>query len=443
MDTTVKTEAFIEVRGGSLVVLSGETSKPHRDPIPIGPDPCVVGRGDHCDVVLDDPRVSTSHCQFTATDQGIHVLDLGSRNGTFIHHTQTRLDKGAYLSVDTRVRVGQTSIEVRVAGPEPVPISTSNSFGPIVGRSPAMRRIFDRLKKFAPTDLSILITGETGTGKELVARAIHEASGRPGAFVTIECNAIPASLAESTLFGHERGSFTGASAQTSPFVLAQGGTVFLDEIGELPEEIQPKLLRVLQEKEIRSIGGKQYKRIDVRIVAATWRDLHVEMNIKKFREDLFHRFAHAILKIPPLRERTEDIPDIVARCLADRGDPQAFARFDKSTLDRLMHYPWPGNVRELRHVIAAAHALSGGGPIDVTEFLGTRGRDPSSELSSAHLYSVRRTEALETFERGFFVQLNRDAGGNISKMERISGLSRPTIRDRLKRYGLRGSETDD
>jgi DNA-binding NtrC family response regulator len=444
MDSTVRTDSFIEVTGGTLSILSSETGEPIGHPIPIGPEPCIVGRGDHCQIVLDDPRVSTSHCELIATDRGVHVKDLDSRNGTFVH--QARLDPGAYLATDARLRCGQTWLALKVASPEPVPISTLGSFGPIVGRSAAMRRIYARLASLAPHDLSVLITGETGTGKELVAEAIHKASRRAGGpFIVVDCTTIPASLAESRLFGHEKGAFTGAvSRQVSPFVEAHGGTVFFDELGELPTEIQPKLLRALEARQIQSVGSTRYQPIDVRIVAATRRNMHEEINSKRFRDDLYHRFAQALVHVPPLRERAEDIPDLVARFLSDLGDPGAITRIDKPTLDRLMRHDWTGNVRELRNVVVTAHAISNGGPIEVTELLGTRrplgGLQLADRAASTRSFSVRKTELLEAFEREFFTELHRDAGGNVSEMARMSGLSRPTVRQYLDRYGLRVSE---
>jgi DNA-binding NtrC family response regulator len=445
MVSTVSNESYFEVTGGTLEVLSDETGEPIGKPVPIGPEPSIVGRGDHCQIVLDDPRVSTSHCEITATDKGVHVRDLDSRNGTFVH--QARLDKGAYLATDARLRCGQTWLALRVASPSSVPISISGSFGPIVGRSATMRRIYARLGSVAPHDINVLVTGETGTGKELVAEAIHKASRRAsGPFVVVDCTTIPASLAESRLFGHEKGSFTGAiSRQVSPFVEAQGGTLFFDELGELPLDVQPKLLRALEARQVQSIGASRYQPIDVRIVAATRRNMHEEINSKRFRDDLYHRFAQAVIHVPPLRERPEDIPHLVARFLEELGDPGAMARIDKPTLDRLMRHEWSGNVRELRNAIVTAHALSDGGPIDVTEFLGVRrsageSHAPDRDAPSPHSFAARKTAVLEVFEREFFAELLREAGGNISEMARLSGLSRPTVRQYLVRYGLRASD---
>jgi DNA-binding NtrC family response regulator len=440
VESTVKIDDFIEVTGGSLTMLSNETGESVGAPVLIGPEPLIVGRGDHCRLVLDDPRVSTSHCELTATSQGVHVRDLDSRNGTFVH--QVRLDKGAYLGTDARLRCGQTWLALKVAGSESVPLSTSGSFGPLVGSSATMRRIYARLAGIAPHDLSVLITGETGTGKELVAEALHRASRRrDGPLIVVDCTTIPASLAESRLFGHEKGAFTGAvSRQISPFIEAHGGTIFFDELGELPVEIQPKLLRALEARQIQSVGSTRYQPIDVRVIAATRRNMHEEINTKRFRDDLYHRFAQAVVHVPPLRERPEDIPDLIARFLADLGDPEAITRIDKPTLDRLVRHDWPGNVRELRNVIVTAHALSNGGPIEVSELLGARrpaGVQPFDPISSARSFSVRKNEVLEVFERQFFGELHKVAGGNVSEMARMSGLSRPTVRQYLDRYGLR------
>ncbi|MGH7295694.1 MAG: sigma-54-dependent Fis family transcriptional regulator, partial [Polyangiaceae bacterium] len=240
-------------------------------PVPIGPDPCFVGRGDHCRVTVPDPHMSTSHCAFTATPHGVCVTDQESLNGTWVNLVRLKPGGSGYLLTNGRVRAGQTWIEVRVTGREQVPISGAFAFGPLVGRSMAMRELYTRLAKVAPTDLSVLIAGETGTGKELVAQAVHQASRRANKpFVTIDCTSIPSSLAESKLFGHVKGAFTGAIAhKRSPFVEAQGGTVFLDELGDLPLDVQPKLLRALEARQIQAVGSTSYEPIDVRIIAAT------------------------------------------------------------------------------------------------------------------------------------------------------------------------------
>jgi DNA-binding NtrC family response regulator len=442
MATTSKAQNFIEVTGGTLVVLSSETGEPTGPSVPIGPEPSVVGRGEHCALVLSDPLVSASHCEITATDRGIRVRDLDSTNGTFLH--QARLDNGVDLTAGARLRCGDTWLALRVEHTASIPVSLSGSFGPIVGRSTPMRRIYERLAAIAPHDLTVLVTGETGSGKELVAEAIHRASRRAtGPFVVVDCTTIPASLAESRLFGHEKGSFTGAvSRQDSPFVEANGGTIFFDELGELPLEVQPKLLRVLETRQIQSVGSTRLQPIDVRVVAATRRNMHDEINSKRFRDDLYHRFAQAIIHLPPLRERRDDIPILVRRFLEDLGDSEAFARIDKPSLERLIRHDWSGNVRELRNVIVTAHAVSRGGPIEVSEFLGdlrpARAGD-SAGASATRSFAVRKSEVTDSFEREYFRELHEDARGNVSEMARISGLSRPTVRRYLDLYRLRGA----
>ena len=446
MDTTIKStsaDGFMEVTGGTLVVISAD-GKPAGPPVTIGPEPCIVGRGAHCNVSVRDPAMSTSHCELMATNKGVLVKDLATTNGTYVN--QVRLEPAVYLIANARLRCGQTWLEFRISAPGQVPLSTSGTFGRLVGRSAAMRRIYAKLSSIAPHDLSVLITGETGTGKELVAQAIHDASRRRNEpFVVVDCTTIPAALAESKLFGHEKGAFTGAVArQTSPFVDANGGTIFFDELGELPGDVQPKLLRALEARQIQTLGSTRFQSIDVRVVAATRRNMHAEMNTKRFREDLYFRFAQVVIDVPPLRERPEDIPDLVARFLGDFGDPGALARIDAPTMERLQRYDWPGNVRELRNVILVAHAQSAGGPIDVAELLSTNSAGGTRIQMSDHLtaslaFDVRKRAVLDVFEREYFTVLARDAGGNISEMARRSGLSRPTLRTYLDRYGLRST----
>jgi DNA-binding NtrC family response regulator len=302
----------------------------------------------------------------------------------------------------------------------------------------------EQLEAVAPTELSVLITGETGTGKELVAKAIHAASRRKERpFVTIDCSSIPASLAESTLFGHEKGAFTGATArQEGLFVTASGGTLFLDEIGELPAELQPKLLRALQAKEIRSVGARHYTPIDVRVVAATLRDLHTEVNEGRFRPDLFHRFNQVEVRMPPLRDRLDDIPDMVAKFFSEFGDPGAVTRIDAASQERLLRYDWPGNVRELRNVIEVAFELSQGGPIEIAD-LGSRrrraigGGETHFQAALSRPYRDQRQEHVDAFDLSYFTALLRETKGNLSEVARVAGLDPKTVRERLERVGLR------
>jgi DNA-binding NtrC family response regulator len=444
IDSTVQGDDFVEVKSGSLLVLSADSVTAVGKPVPIGVEPCVVGRGSHCHVVLDDPRVSTSHCEFVATDKGVLVTDLDAKNGTYVNQVLLQKRGSVCLTLDARIRCGQTWLAFRHADSKQVPIWTAASFGLLVGHSIEMRRLYARLAKAASHELSVLVTGETGTGKELVAKAIHHASARrDGPFVTVDCTTIPASLAESHLFGHEKGSFTGAvSRNVSPFIAAQRGTLFFDELGELPSEMQPKLLRVLEAREIQSVGSSRYQPIDVRVIAATRRNIHAELNAHRFRDDLYYRFAQVLVDVPPLRARTEDIPDLVARFLANLGDRDALGRIAEAAMDRLRRHDWPGNVRELRNVVLAAHAQSAGGPIDFSEFMGARenGFDLSHGVSALRSFHVLKREMLDAFEREYFGKLYAETEGNVSEISRRSGLSRPMVREYLERHGLRASD---
>jgi DNA-binding NtrC family response regulator len=443
--STEKSADRIELTGGWLVALSRDTGAPSTGgAVPVGVEGSVIGRADGCAIVVADPQVSLMHCELQATEFGVRLRDLNSKNGTYVHQARLAPGGSVYLMADARVRCGQTWFALHVAKPEAEPISTARHFGLLVGRSIAMRKLYTRLARLAPTELSVLIEGETGTGKELVARSIHDASRRQGKpFVIVDCTTIAPSLAESKLFGHERGAFTGAT-ERRPGALAEadGGTVFFDELGELPPEIQPKLLRALESRQIQSVGSNRYQSVDVRVVAATRRDMHAEINASRFRDDLYYRLAQVVVKVPPLRERRDDIADLLVRFFADLGDPGAIARLDPPSRDRLMHHDWPGNARELRNVIAASHAQSDGGPIDVSEAMNVRatGIDLANRVSTSQPYPAIKQQVIETLEREYFAALFAQTGGNVSEMARRAGIARATVRESLDRVGLRGSE---
>jgi DNA-binding NtrC family response regulator len=387
--------------------------------------------------VLQDPKISSIHGEFVATERGVRVRDLGSRNGTWVG--EVRIIE-AYLAEKTSIWVGETEILFEPSRPTHLHLPTHETFGPLYGASARMRSVFDRIDKVATTDLTVLIQGETGTGKELVAQAIHNASRRAKSpFVVIDCGAIVQSLAESALFGHERGAFTGAIAsRVSPFVEAEGGTVFLDELGELPVDVQPKLLRALAERRVKAVGGTKYNPIEVRVVCATRRDLALLVNEGGFRSDLYFRVAQVTLSIPSLRERTEDIPGLVRHMLADMGAAQAYRRVPHESLERLMRYDWPGNVRELRNAVAVALALAeDGGPVDVASQVGgaTRSGGPMG-VGAALGYHESRRESMERFEHEYFDRLSRECNGNISEMARRSGLERVHVRRHLRKHAL-------
>ncbi len=428
------------MRGGTLRVV-GQSRGPT---LPVGVEPVSVGRDPSCQIVLNDPRVSAIHAEFSATPLGVRARDLGSRNGTFLG--QTRLTE-VYLTHRCRIVVGETSLEFEPLAPEKVPLGKAGAFGPLVGESLAMRAVFDRLTRAAPTDLTVLILGETGTGKEVAAQAIHAASARKSKpFVVVDCGAISPSLAEAALFGHEKGAFTGADQRRpSPFEEAAGGTVFLDELGELPLDLQPKLLRVLAERRVKAVGSNAYREVDVRVLAATRRDLVRSVNEGSFRSDLYFRVAQLRVELPPLRERVGDIPLLVRNMLTDFGDPDAFSRVSNETLERLMRYDWPGNVRELRNAVTAAVALSDGADVSIASHLGALertgwGASPFGEAGDAPLerdYHQAKREALSRFEQEYFRALAQSCGGNVSKMAEVAGLARVHVRRYLDVHGLR------
>jgi PAS domain S-box-containing protein len=246
-------------------------------------------------------------------------------------------------------------------------IRTEHNFGDLIGKSAALRKVMHQIQLVAPTDAAVLIMGESGTGKELVARAIHDHSSRSGrALIKLNCGAVPESLFESEFFGHVRGAFTGAlKDRPGRFELADGGTLFLDEIGEVPPALQAKLLRVLQEQELERIGDTRTRTVNVRIIAATNRDLRKEIDAGRFREDLFYRLSVFPIEVPPLRERKEDIPLLATHflTLSARRMNRPAPRITESALNQLSSYDWPGNVRELQNAIERTVILSPGGPL--------------------------------------------------------------------------------
>jgi DNA-binding NtrC family response regulator len=420
--TTVGETAHVDVLGGRLV-LNGQVL------IEIGaePDPISVGRALGCHVVLQDRKVSALHLELTPTVRGLHVRDL-SRNGTLIDKHRCGEQ---WLLGYAKIQCGETVLEFFPA-PRTAQIKKGANvpIDPLVGTAPEMGRLYDRIRKVAPMDLSVLITGETGTGKELVARAIHLTSQRAGKlFGIIDCGAIAPSLAESALFGHKRGAFTGAhDERLSPFLEVDGGTIFLDEIGELPAEVQKKLLRVLEDRRVQAVGSNTYRPFNVRVVAATRRDLNVrddddEVSTKRtFRSDLFFRIAQVRLVTPALRDRTSDIPLLIEHF--GRDFPNVMKRISPESLDRLMRYDWPGNVRELRNVATAA--------------IGFAGDDEAIDFEQ-HLQGDANVGQIETFavlERRYLEKVHRQCGGNQSAMSRVSGIPRNTLRDKMKRLEI-------
>ncbi|EYF05304.1 sigma 54-interacting transcriptional regulator [Chondromyces apiculatus] len=413
------------VRGGQLLV-------PGRDPLRIGVSPIVLGRDPSCGVVLDDREVSATHCELRAEGPGVLLRDLGSRNGTFVGGVRVR---EGILTAPCSIHVGGSVLGFEPLEKERVEVGFDEDFGPLVGSSPRMRHLFRLLREVAPTDLSILVTGETGTGKELVAQAVHEHSSRSaGPFVVLDCASIPGPLAESLLFGHERGAFTGATERRSgAFQDAHRGTIFLDELGELPPELQPKLLRVLAERKVKRVGSSAYEPVDVRVVAATRRDLGRSMNTGVFRSDLFFRIAQMRIELPPLRDRREDIPPLVQRVCERIGRPERTPDVVDLITSTLAQHDFPGNVRELVNVASVAASLPRGAEA-VASVLPLEGGGEVAPALSA--FSEAKRVAVGAFEQRYFSDLVRATDGNVSEMARRAGMERHHVRAFLKKYGL-------
>ena len=340
--------------------------------------------------------------------------------------------------------VGHTMLTVEPSGEHRVDVGWSDGFGPLVGRSPRMRRVFGVLERIAPTPLSVLILGETGTGKEVVAKGIHEASPRKDRpFVVVDCGSIPPTLAESILFGHEKGSFTGADQRRKGALAeADGGTLFLDELGELPLDLQPKLLRALSERQVKRVGGAAFEPIDVRVLAATRRDISAEMNAGRFRSDLYFRIAQVRIELPSLRERPGDIPQLVESVCRRAGKAEHTAAVVGWIQQNLALHDWPGNVRELVNVASVAAMLADTpGAIDDVLAL-TRGDAAGESATSSRApitaFAEAKRQALIDFERGYFKALHESASGNVSEMARQSGMERHHVRAYLRKHKISG-----
>jgi len=442
IDVTVGHRNRVHIRGGRIRTSSSEPW------FEVSQDPVILGRNPACQIVVDDAKVSAVHVEFLATEEGVRVRDLGSRNGTYVG--DVRIGQ-ILLANASNLRIGNTSIQFEPAGLEKVAVSSIPAFGPLVGQSEGMRQIFERLGKIAPTDLTLLIGGETGCGKELAAKAVHDHSKRADKpFVVVDCGSIPATLAEATLFGHERGAFTGAiDKHSSPFQEAEGGTIFLDELGELPLDVQPKLLRALAERRVKSVGGSTYKPFDVRVIAATRRDLVRQVNQGVFRSDLYFRVAQVRVDLPALSTRVEDVPLLVRSMLKDLGGEHTYERVSSAQLERLMRYDWPGNVRELRNAVQVAYALHDGGELDIASHLGAlaegglpndgTGAAGGTNLAAAFLgspFQDAKRDVLARFAQDYFTHLAEESNGNVSEMARRAGMERAHVRTYLKRHKI-------
>jgi transcriptional regulator with PAS, ATPase and Fis domain len=401
------------------------------DPFSFAAERMVIGADPKADLVIADPAMSKFHCELRITDGAAFVRDLGSRNGTLIDRVpvlEAPLRDGALLTLgrtQLRFNVGTRQVEI--------PLSPRDRFGRLIGRSLPMRAMFAVLEAAAASHSTVLLLGESGTGKDLAAESIHrESPRRDGPFVVVDCGAIPANLLEAELFGFEAGSFTGATSQRiGAFEAAHGGTLMLDEIGELALDLQPKLLRAIERREIQRIGSTRRITTDVRIIAATNRNLKAEVNARRFRSDLYFRLAVLVVTLPALRDRAADLPLLVAAILDDlqpEASPMASALRAGELLPELLRHAWPGNVRELRNYLEACL---------VHQELTTQQPTAEPAIDVAQPLRVVRERWVRHVERRYLEQLLVIHANNVSAAARAAGMDRVHFHRLLARVGLR------
>ncbi len=414
------------LRGNALFVRRFEVSVvdgPDRGASAISEDDeLTIGTATGTSLRLTDPSVSRHHCVLRACERGLELRDLGSTNGTLVGEVEI---VRAFVRDGARVRIGATTLALTSRADEMEhPLAAVGRFGELIGASAAMRRLYPLLERCAQSDATILIAGETGTGKELVAEAIHRHSKRRhDKLVIVDCSALARELAESELFGHVRGAFTGADlARVGAFEEASGGTLFLDEIGELPLELQPLLLRVLESGSVRPIGG-QPKSIDVRVIAASHRDLRVEVNAKRFRSDLYYRLNVVRVVVPPLRERTDDIA-VLAEHFWNEFRPAE--PLPAGLLGELAVQPWPGNVRELRNAVERSALV---------------GWQPSEDVQLTH--EQAKAQAVRHWEKPWIERLLAAHDHTLSRAARAARMGRTNLRKLVQQYGLAHDDSID
>lgn len=408
-----------------------------------------IGGAEENDLMVRDPAVSRRHVTLRLTGEGIRVVDLGSTNGTFMGDVRVH---DAVIHGTQDLLLGSTRVRVELLGQTvEKDLSAGIKFGRMVGTSPSMREVFAVLERIAGSDLTVLVEGETGTGKELVADALHRHSARAGApFIAVDCGAIPRDLIESELFGHEKDAFTGALRnRQGAFIAADTGTLFLDEISELPLDLQAKLLRALEVREVRSVGADKSVAVDVRVVAATNRNLPREVKEGRFRQDLFYRIAAVVVKLPPLRSRIEDVGLLVETILEDinrrRGGQgmTPYPPLDRRAMDLLMHYDFPGNVRELRNLVER-FAVLGADPSALAQASqGTEVRPGGFEIRTDLPFHDAKEIWNDTFEKTYLTKLLASHNGNVSAAARTSGIDRRHLQRLMLKHDLRERDGTD
>ena len=435
MERTQREKSGTRAPDGLEVVVTSGPSKGRRREVGVL---CGIGTADDNDLPLEDPRVSRHHAVLQLDSHGVVVRDEGSTNGTWLGGARIT---SAIVPPGTVFRVGRSHLRIDDVTGASGFVADSSGTQRLIGRSEPIRQLRADIEQIAGSDTTVLIIGESGSGKELVASAIHERSARArGPFVTLDCAALPPNLVESELFGHEKGAFTGATRRhEGAFERADGGTLFLDEVGELPPGTQAALLGALERRQFRRVGGSDPIRVDVRVLAATNRELATEVDAGTFRRDLYFRIAVVTLRVPSLRSRPEDVAVLVRHFArmegvdADRLD----ALFGTEAIETLSRHDWPGNVRELRNVVLATIALGR------TELPERMSRPPALEggLDTASFvglgYKEGRAAWVSEFERAFAKFWLDKCDGNISKASREAGIDRSYLTQLVKRHGLR------
>ena len=413
---------------GAVIKAPGAKAKPPFYALREGT--CTIGSATSSDLVVSDPTVSRRHATIELVSEGVTVTDLGSRNGTF--HLGNRFEKMT-LPLGSSIRVGGVTVTfeadtIALAGM----VLDEQSFRGMVGTSIAMRRVFAMLARLEGSLVPVVVLGESGVGKELIARAIHEGTRADAPFVAVNCAAIPRELVTSELFGHRRGAFTGAiESRRGAFELADGGTLFLDEVGELPLEMQPVLLRALESGEIRPVGEEKTRQVNVRLVCATNRDLHEEVKAGRFREDLFFRIAVVTIEVPPLRERPDDV-EVLAHLFARA---HGAVELPAETMSQLKSHDWPGNVRELRNSIAAYYAL-GELPAKISQNRSLLDNALADLVDLGRPYASQKEELADRFTRIYLQALLAQTQFNQTTAAKVAGLDRTHLGRMLARYGL-------
>ena len=428
----------------ALVVLEGQDRGARVIVDGTAPGPILVGCSTSCALRLTDRRASRRHASIDIDERGVRITDLHSANGTYVDGV---LVLDAYLRGGEIVRIGESALRLDlVENPPAPPPAAEDRFGRLLGASLEMRRIYPLAQRLAAAPVPLIIEGETGTGKEVLAEAMHEASPRAaGPYVVFDCTVASPSLIESELFGHERGAFTGAvSTRRGVFEQAHGGTLLIDEIGDLAPELQAKLLRAIERSEIRRVGGDQRIQVDVRVLAATRRDLDHEVQEGRFRDDLFHRLAVARIEIPPLRRRRGDVTLLARHFWRALG--AAEPSIPEDLLQRWEDYSWPGNVRELRNAVARQIAVGDLGRGEVPPSVPPPSAPPSSAepagdviaevLAEKLPLTVARLKVVQAFEQLYIDKVLADHDGNVVHAAAASGIARryfQILRNRRRR----------